>query len=145
MEITHKYDDIIMLPHHVSETRAHMPMLDRAAQFSPFAALTGYDAAVAETARLTDQKPELDDTQKERISEQLFTLQARLSEQPEAAVIYFVPDEKKAGGAYKTASGRIRKIDEHAQALIFADGTEIPFDSIFQIESEVLRMMENEG
>ena len=68
MEITHKYDDIIHLPHHVSETRAHMPMLDRAAQFSPFAALTGYGAAVVETARLTDQKLELDDMQKEHIS-----------------------------------------------------------------------------
>lgn len=144
MEITHKYDDIINLPHHVSETRAHMPMLDRAAQFSPFAALTGYDAAVVETARLTDQKLELDETQKEHISEQLFELQERISEQPEATVVYFVPDEKKAGGAYETASGKIRKIDEYSQVLSFTDGTEIPFDSIYLIQSEALRMMENE-
>lgn len=144
MEITHKYDDIIHLPHHVSETRAHMPMLDRAAQFSPFAALTGYDAAVVETARLTDQKLELDETQKEHISEQLFFLQERASEQPEVTVVYFVPDEKKTGGAYETASGKIKKIDEYAQMLSFTDGTEIPFDSIYLIQSEVPRMMENE-
>lgn len=144
MEITHKYDDIIHLPHHVSETRAHMPMLDRAAQFSPFAALTGYDAAVVETARLTDQKLELDDMQKEHISEQLFELQERISEQPEATAVYFVPDEKKAGGAYETASGKIKKIDEYTQMLSFTDGTEIPFDSIYLIQSEALRMMENE-
>ncbi len=133
MEITHKYDDIINLPHHVSETRAHMPMLDRAAQFSPFAALTGYDAEL-----------ELDETQKEHISEQLFELQERVSEQPEATVVYFVPDEKKAGGAYETASGKIKKIDEYTQMLSFTDGTEIPFDSIYLIQSEALRMMENE-
>ena len=144
MEITHKYDDIINLPHHVSETRAHMPMLDRAAQFSPFAALTGYDAAVVETARLTDQKLELDETQKEHISEQLFELQERVSEQPEATVVYFVPDEKKAGGAYEMASGKIKKIDEYSQVLSFTDGTEIPFDSVYLIQSEALRMMENE-
>ncbi len=144
MEITHKYDDIINMPHHVSETRPHMPLIDRAAQFSPFAALTGYDAAVVETARLTDQKLELDETQKEHISEQLFFLQERVSEQPEATVVYFVPDEKKAGGAYVTASGKIKKIDEYTQMLSFTDGTEVPFDSIYLIQSEVLRIMENE-
>lgn len=109
MEITHKYDDIINLPHHVSETRAHMPMLDRAAQFSPFAALTGYDAAVVETARLTDQKLELDDMQKEHISEQLFELQERVSEQPEATVVYFVPDEKKPEARMKRPPARSRR------------------------------------
>lgn len=144
MEITHKYDDIINMPHHVSETCAHMPLIDRAAQFSPFAALTGYDAAVVETARLTDQKLELDEMQKEHISEQLFFLQERVPEQPEATVVYFVPDEKKAGGAYVTASGEIKKIDDYTQLLSFTDGTKIPFDSIYLIQSEALRIMENE-
>ena len=144
MEITHKYDDIINLPHHVSETRAHMPMLDRAAQFSPFAALTGYDAAVVETARLTDQRLELADTQKERISDQLFFLQERISEQPEISVEYFVPDEKKAGGAYVTASGRLKKIDAFTQTLRFTNGTDIPFDSIWLIQSECLHELEQE-
>ena len=144
MEITHKYDDIIHLPHHVSETRAHMPLLDRAAQFSPFAALTGYDAAVAETARLTDQERELDETQKEWISAQLYLLQEQLDSDPEVSVTYFVPDEKKTGGAYRTASGKIKKIDDYEQIFLLRDGTAIPFARIYQLQSESLRMMEGE-
>lgn len=144
MEITHKYDDIILLPHHVSEMRAHMPLIDRAAQFSPFAALTGYDAAVQETARLTDHELELDETQKELISAQLYLLQEQLDSDPEISVVYFVPDEKKAGGAYRTASGKIKKIDDYEQILLLRDGTAIPFARIYQIQSESLHMMESE-
>ena len=134
MEITHKYDDIIHLPHHVSKTRTPMPLIDRAAQFSPFAALTGYEAAVAETARLTECKLELDESQKAHISEQLFFLQAHSAGQPEVALVYFVPDEKKSGGAYQAFTGRIRKIDSYRQCLTFSDGAEIPFDSLYSIE-----------
>lgn len=144
MEITHKYDDIIHLPHHVSETRANMPLIDRAAQFSPFAALTGYDAAVEETARLTDHELELDETQKERISAQLYLLQEQSDSDPKVSVTYFVPDEKKAGGAYRTASGKIKKIGGYEQTLLLRDGTTIPFARIYQIQSECLRMMESE-
>lgn len=144
MEITHKYDDIIHLPHHVSETRARMPLIDRAAQFSPFAALTGYDTAVQETARLTDHELELDETQKELISAQLYLLQEQLDSDPEISVVYFVPDEKKAGGAYRTASGKIKKIDDYEQILLLRDGTAIPFARIYQIQSESLHMMESE-
>ena len=92
MEISNKYDDVIDMPHHVSDTRPHMPLIGRAAQFSPFAALTGYDEAVTEAARLTDIMLELDDTQKEVISNQLRVLQENLKEQPLVSATYFVPD-----------------------------------------------------
>lgn len=136
MEITHKYDDIINLPHHVSDTRPHMPLIDRAAQFSPFAALTGYDEAVTETARLTDSMLELDDTQKEVISNQLRILQENIKEEPAATVTYFVPDAKKTGGAYVTTTGSIKKIDEFAGVISFTDGINVPFSMIYSIEND---------
>lgn len=138
MEITHKYDDIIDMPHHVSGTRPHMPLIDRAAQFSPFAALTGYDEAVTETARLTDTMLELDDTQKEVISNQLGILQECIKEQPEVTITHFIPDAKKAGGKYVSTSGPLKKIDEYDSLVLFCDGTEIPFSLIYSISSEHL-------
>ncbi|MEG2421569.1 MAG: hypothetical protein RSB55_08455, partial [Oscillospiraceae bacterium] len=93
------YDDMLHLPHHVSEKHPSMPMLDRAAQFSPFAALTGYDAAVKETARLTDRRVELDEGEKEAIDQRLTLVQERLPDPTEVTITYFVPDKKKAGGA----------------------------------------------
>ncbi|MCD8005221.1 MAG: hypothetical protein LUE91_06155, partial [Oscillospiraceae bacterium] len=98
--MSHDYSDIINLPHHVSATRPHMSMHDRAAQFSPFAALTGYDAAVKETARLTDQRAELDDDMKEKLSERINLLQENLAAAPAVEITYFIPDERKEGGAY---------------------------------------------
>ena len=103
--MTGKYDDIIHLPHHVSATRPRMPMLDRAAQFSPFVALTGYEAAVRETARLTDQRVELDESAKAELDRKLRLLLS-LPGQPEASITYFRPDERKEGGAYETVTGR---------------------------------------
>ena len=100
------YDDIIRLPHHVSRNHPQMPMLDRAAQFAPFAALAGYEAAVAETARRTAERRELSPQKTEELNRRLAALIARLPERPEATVEYFVPDERKAGGAYVTVSGR---------------------------------------
>ena len=134
MEISHEYDDIINLPHHVSAQRPHMPMIDRAAQFSPFAALTGYDAAIAETARLTDKKRELSEEQKEAIGKQLFALQARLKTDPQVSVTCFVPDSRKAGGAYKTISGAAKKVDETCGILEMRSGITIPFDDIVHLE-----------
>ena len=105
MDISHEYDDIIGLPRPVSETHPRMPMLDRAAQFSPFAALTGYDAAITETARLTEDKRELTEEQKQIISQSLSELQGRLKTDPEVTVVYFEPDARKTGGSYRTVSG----------------------------------------
>ncbi len=130
MDISHQYDDIIHLPHHVSTKHPQMSMLDRAAQFSPFAALTGYEDAVDETARLTEQKIELSEDRITAISEAL----AELKPDDAVSVVYFVKDARKAGGAYLTVTGMVRKVDAFAGILMFADGTAIPFDDIFSIE-----------
>jgi hypothetical protein len=134
MEISHRYDDIIDLPHHVSEKHPHMPMLDRAAQFSPFAALTGYDAAIVETARLTDQKRELTEEQKQVISKGLHELQKRIKNDPLVTVTFFKPDDRKSGGAYRTVTGNAKKVDAYLDMLLLTDGTAIPFDSILSLE-----------
>ena len=134
MELCHRYDDIIDLPHHVSERHPRMPMLDRAAQFSPFAALTGYDAAIIETARLTDQKRELTEEQKQVISKGLRELQERIKNDPAVTVTFFQPDGRKSGGAYRTVTGEAKKVDAYLGVLLLTDGTAIPFDSILSLE-----------
>ena len=134
MELCHKYDDIIDLPHHVSERHPRMPMLDRAAQFSPFAALTGYDAAIIETARLTDQKRELTEEQKQEISKGLRELRERIKNDPAVTVTFFQPDDRKSGGAYRTVTGEAKKVDAYLGVLLLTDGTAIPFDSILSLE-----------
>lgn len=106
----HKYDDIINLPHYTSSKRPRMAMIDRAAQFSPFAALTGYDAAVKETARLTEDRVELDEYQKSALNDRLQIVQERLSDTPVISITYFVPDERKSGGAYCTENRCHQKI-----------------------------------
>ena len=134
MEISHRYDDMIDLPHHVSEKHPQMPMLDRAAQFSPFAALTGYDAAIVETARLTDQKRELTEEQKQVISKGLHELQKRIKNDPLVTVTFFKPDDRKSGGIYRTVTGNAKKVDAYHAMLLLTDGTAIPFDSILSLE-----------
>lgn len=129
-----KYEDIINLPHHVSEKRAPMSMIDRGAQFSPFAALTGYDAAIQETARLTDRRIELSDGQKEQLNEKLQLILENLRGQPEVTVTYFCPDGRKGGGAYVTAAGIVSKIDGYRKLLIMKDGTVISFEDIYEIQ-----------
>ena len=124
------YDDIIHLPHHVSQNHPQMPMLDRAAQFAPFAALTGYEAAVGETARLTSEWRELDAQKAEELNRRLAALIAHLADRPEATVEYFVPDERKAGGAYVTVTGRVRHISVPERTLLMEDGTVILIDDI---------------
>ena len=124
------YDDIIRLPHHVSKNHPQMPMLDRAAQFAPFAALTGYEAAVGETARLTSEKRELDPQEAEELNRRLAALITRLPERPEVTIEYFVPDDRKAGGAYVTVTGRVRHISVPERTLVMEDGTVIPLDDV---------------
>ena len=128
------YDDIIDLPHHVSATRPQMSMMDRAAQFSPFAALTGYDAAIRETSRLTDQKIDLDDYEKEEINDKIQLITEHLGENFGVVITYFQPDSKKAGGAYVDAVGIVKKIDEYERVIIFQDGKKIPIDDILDID-----------
>lgn len=130
------YEDIIHLPHHVSTKHPQMALIDRAAQFSPFAALTGHGAAIQETARLTDKRIELDENQKEQLDFQMQILQQKLSEQPQIIVTYFCPDEKKSGGAYKNTSGIVKKIDSYQQEIVLLDGRHIPISDIYELEIE---------
>ena len=129
-----KYDDIIDLPRPKS---AHepMPMSDRAAQFSPFAALTGYEDAIDETARLTDARVELGESAVEELERKLTDLAARISERPEISVTYFVPDARKEGGAYVTRTGTLKRIDELGRELVFADGARIAVGDIISVET----------
>ena len=129
------YEDILYMPHHVSTKHPPMPASDRAAQFSPFAALTGHDAAIQETGRLTDIQVEQSEelrTLLDRKQQYLATL-----ERPEVTVTYFLPDEHKAGGRYVTVSGRLKRIDELRQAAILIDDTEIPMENILHIRCEI--------
>lgn len=134
--MSEKYEDMLHLPHHVSRTHPRMPANDRAVQFAPFAALTGYDAAVRETARLTTEKIALDENVKAMLDRKLRLLLERLPEQPQISVTYFQPDERKAGGAYLTFTGAVRRIDVYDGALVMANGKRIPVDDILEIKSE---------
>ena len=135
----HRYDDIIDFPHHRSATRPHMPLIDRAAQFSPFAALTGYEAVITETARLTDRRIELDEDAKAAITQKLQIILAHISEQPEITVTWFRPDEKKGGGAYITATGTVWRIDEYEKTILMTDGTRISICDMVALEGKLLR------
>ncbi|MCD8383805.1 MAG: YolD-like family protein [Clostridiales bacterium] len=140
---TENYQDIIDLPHHVSESRPHMSMRDRAAQFSPFAALTGYDAAVQETARLTDRRAELDEERKQDLSERLNLIQENLAAAPVVEITYFVPDKRKEGGAYCTATGTVKKVDAFQRLVVLTDGTDIPIDEIIEISGAMFRSLDD--
>lgn len=132
--MTHRYDDILSLPRHRSLRHAPMPRIGRAAQFAPFAALTGYDDAVHETARLTDREQELDEEQLALMDEKLHALLSTIRDQPQMTITFFEPDEKKSGGAYVSISGRIRRVDEINRQIILTDRTVIDMDSICQID-----------
>ena len=132
--MTDNYNDIINLPHHVSPTRPQMSMMDRAAQFSPFAALTGYDAAIKETGRLTDEKIELGEEELSILNMKFQRLVDSLDEEPEVNITYFKPDDRKAGGAYLTASGTVKKIDDFERIIFMKNGTKIPMDDVLSIE-----------
>ena len=131
-----KYDEIMGLPHHVSKTRPQMPMSDRAAQFAPFAALTGFEAAVQEAARLTEVRPELDESCKEQLNACLQILKACSRERPQAEICYFKPDERKTGGACVTVAGAVKKVDDFTRCVTMADGTVIPMEDILDIKAE---------
>lgn len=128
------YDDIINLPHHVSKNHPHMSALDRASQFSPFAALTEHDSAIRETARLTDIRLELDEDKKEELNNRLQMLRMQTALRPEVEITYFVPDTPKTGGSYLSVRGTIKKFDDIAHQVLLENGTVIPINDIYGIE-----------
>ena len=131
--MNNRYDEIINLPHHVSKTRPQMPMSDRAAQFAPFAALTGYDSAIKETGRLTDERIELDEEALAALDRKYQLLMDALDDAPEVTIIYFQPDERKAGGQYVSATGTVKKVDTFGRRILLQDGTRIPLDSVYDL------------
>ena len=131
------YEDIINLPHHELTTRQRMPRINRAASFAPFAALTGYDDAVRETARLTSERIELDEGTKEILNNKLRIALDKAGEQPEISITYFLPDKKKSGGAYVTVKAVIKRIDEYERLVILTDKSTIPIDDIYEIEGDI--------
>jgi len=129
-----EYDDIINLPHHQSTKHKHMSNYQRAAQFSPFAALTGYDAAIDETARLTDKKLDLSDEQADHLNAQILRIIENITEKPQVEIIYFVPDNHKSGGEYVTVTGSVRRVDDHNREIVFVDGMSVGIDDVWNIK-----------
>ena len=136
-----KYNEIMDLPHHVSNTRPQMAMSDRAAQFAPFAALTGYDDAVKETGRLTDDKIELEESSLNELNAKIQLLRENLADAPEITFTYFKPDERKAGGAYLSTMGTVKKIDDYERLIVLQDGTKLPMDDIWDMEGELFSIL----
>ena len=142
MHIKSKYDEIMGLPHHVSRTRPQMPISDRAAQFAPFAALTGYDSAIKETGRLTDEKIELDEEALTTLDMKYQFLMDALDDEPEVTITYFQPDERKAGGKYVSATGTVKKVDDFERRITMRDGAKIPMDNVLSIDGELFSSLE---
>ncbi|MEG0511881.1 MAG: hypothetical protein RR653_04070 [Clostridia bacterium] len=138
----HRYDDMLALPHPVSKAHPQMPTENRAAQFAPFAALTGYGAAVNETARLTNKRIELDDAQKLLLNGKLQLIQENVKARPEVAITFFQPDEKKAGGAYVTVTGNVKKVDEYERQIVMVNEKAIPIDEVLAIGGELFCEMD---
>ncbi len=129
-----KYDDIIDLPRHKSSTRPPMPREKRAAQFAPFAALTGHEEAIKETARLTDRKVELDESMKAILDEKLKIIKRDLVNKPYVEITFFKPDKRKDGGYYHSIKGRVKKIDQHNRSILMEDKKSIEIDEIIEIK-----------
>lgn len=138
----HRYDDIIDLPRPVSQTHPPMSIENRAAQFLPFAALTGYDAAIQETARLTDRRLELDEDEKLMLSGKLQLIQDTIKTRPLVKVTYFVPDTRKEGGAYVVALGRVKKVDAIERQIVMTDGRCIHIDEVYAVDGDLFSRMD---
>lgn len=134
--MTGKYDDMLRLPHHVSASRKPIAITARAAQFAPFAALSGYDAEVQEAGRLTDRPIEPDEYEKEAMNARLQLLARHLREKWVVSLVFFQPDERKAGGAYVTRTGTVKKLYETERLLTLTDGTVIPLDDLIALDGE---------
>lgn len=129
-----KYEDMLLMHHPVSENHPRMPLADRAAQFAPFAALTGYEEEVNETARLTDQRIELDEYEKSVLDQRLQYIRQCLKSEPEIAVTYFEQDERKTGGHYHSVTGVAEKIDDARRCIVMRNKTRIPIEDILELE-----------
>lgn len=138
----HKYEDMADLPHHVSSVHPQMDTKDRAAQFAPFSALTGQEAAIKETARLTQERKELDEEYQQILDERLQQLREQLHRKPFILITFFVTDEKKAGGTYVTVKDRVKKWKEYEQELVMENGTLIPLRDITELEGELFEEYE---
>jgi hypothetical protein len=131
-----KYAHIVDLPHHQSPTRARMSLSQRAAQFAPFAALTGYEAVIRETARQTQGEITLDESEKEQMNACLNRLQAQIGHRPWVSVTFFVPDGKKTGGSYQSIHERVVKIDGNQQKMVMESGKIIQFEKIIRMKED---------
>lgn len=128
-----KYDDIINLPHHISKKHPRMSLEARSAQFAPFAALTGYDEVIRETARITNKRIEINEEMKAILNEKLLIIKSQIQTRPCITVTYFVPDSKKDGGKYVSVTGKVAKIDEYRQKILLENKIEIPISEIIEI------------
>ena len=133
------YADMLDLPHPTSSRHPRMPIIDRAAQFAPFAALTGYDDAIEETARLTDEMLRMTEDQREQLDRRQQLLLASIDRMPKVEVTYFLPDARKTGGSYRTVRGTLERIDEIKRILHLSGGHRIPLDAVCNLESEIFR------
>lgn len=131
------YEDIVNLPPHISKRHPQPSMMDRAARFAPFAAITGYEEMVLEEARVTEERVDLDEGALSLLNEKLNMIQEFLDEEPEVTIIYFEPDKKKSGGAYISITGIVKRIDEYEHLVIMKDGAKIFIDSIYDLQSEL--------
>ncbi len=131
------YEDIVNLPHPVSRYHVPMPLIQRAAQFAPFAALTGYDEAIEETGRQTDDRVALSESEITILNRKLQILEQILERRPEVSITYFVPDLRKKGGSYHTVSGSIKKIDSQKQRIVMRSGEVISMDRLIGIEGDI--------
>lgn len=139
--MTGSYTDILNLPHPTSKKHPRMTRTARAAQFAPFAALTGYNEAIKETSRLTDEQLDLDDTEKDQLNKKLQLLRQNLPRQLPITITFFIPDTQKTGGSYQTITGSVKKIQEYERRLIMTDETIIPIEAIIGLYGEALPAM----
>ncbi len=137
-----KYDEIMNLPHHVSDTRPQMPMSDRAAQFAPFAALSGYDDAIKETGRITDDKLDLDENELNILDMKFHYLREHLEEESEITFMYFEQDRQKSGGSYTIVTGVVKRIDEYERCIVLHGGIRLAMDNILNMEGGIFSEFE---
>ena len=143
MNNDYKYKDIINLPHHVSKKHPQLSKASYAAQFSPFAALTGYEGIISETARITNERVELGDKENDILNAKLQVIGDHIKEHPEIKVTYFVKDKKKSGGAYLQKIACIKRIDDVERIMYFTDGTNLPIDDITDMQGEIFWVLES--
>ncbi len=133
------YEDIVHFPHHVSNVHPPMPREERAAQFAPFAALTGHADAISETARLTDMETDLSENNIEELNRFHRILKEHLAEEPLVTFVYFLPDEKKSGGRYVSKTGHVKKVDEYERVYVLTDHSRIPMNHLFSMEGDLFQ------